>query len=431
MRLLLDNRAGLWAKSLLLGNFVIARGVVYIAPLVIAAVASPGLYGALEFALSIALLSIGLLMTAPLGGVTQRYLIGRDPFIDVLALTVVLAGSLSLTVFISGWIWGVSDNVLLALACMGCIVAHNVASAVSRMLGRRMLAAWADGFSLLVTLTVILLLVLARGMVTISQLAIVYGLVTIASITAGVIILAVLRQPELSRRTRSVIRIGLPMAMIGTMSVWLGVGGRIMVGLLNASALPAFGIAFRVAGLALGLQQLANTVLFVRLYTARTRSADRLLSNIYAAVAVASVGIAIAGPFLPHFIKITALDGSGSGEYRRILPLVMLQVFYWIGYAMLEMRLNRSRLAGCAIVPMACTMAGGLAITLAVGLYVSNDIIVLCWLIAAQSAAFFGINAMVLARRGLPHRRFSLVGVVGGAVLALIALTGQLAGGGQ
>lgn len=413
-----------------LPNFALAKLAIYLTPLLIAAIAEPALYGAIEFAQSVGLLSVGLIVSAPLNGVTQRYLVGRrEPFGDLVAATTALAGIACLAVAGVGWAMGLDGVAMLAMAALASAVVHNVASMVFRTLGRRNISAWGDGVAMLIAGVIVAVLLATRGRADLRDATVAYMLVTVATVVGGLVALALLRRPDLGSRLLDACRIGFPMALVGTMAIWLGVGGRVTVGLLNASALPAFGLAFRVAGLTLGLQQLSTTALFVRLYSARTRAADRLLGVIYAAVAVMAAGIAIAGRYLPDLVAIKALEGGAVDEYRRILPVTTLQVFYWIGYAMSQMRVNRSRLAARSIVPTAVVLGVGLALTFAVGWWVSNDIVVLCWLVAAHAAALFAVNMMVLAGRGLPHARIAWVGAAGGAVLTLIAVATQLAGG--
>ena len=43
-------------------------------------------------------------------------------------------------------------------------------------------------------------------------------------------------------------------------------------------------------------------------------------------------------------------------------------------------------------------------------------------MIALHGAALFFTNVAILARRGLPHRKVTLVGVGGGGALGLVAL---------
>ena len=417
-------------KSLVfLPNFALAKLSIYLAPLAIAAFARPDLYGAIEFAQSIGLLSVGIIVSAPLNGATQRYLVGRrEPFGDVVAGTTGLATCICLMLTIAGWAFGMDDLYLLVLASLATAVVHNNASMVFRTLGYRNISAWGDGVAMLIAGVIVAALIATRGSADIRHVTIAYTLFTIVALLGAMALFARLRRPGLRARWIDACRIGLPMALVGTMAIWLGVGGRITIGLLNTAALPAFGMAFRVAGLVLGLQQLAVTAFFVRLYSARTREADRLLGLLYVAIAATSVGIAILGRYLPDVVRINALQGHAVDDYRRTLPIVVIQVFYWIGYAVLQARVNRSRLAGPSIAPTVVVTVAGIAVTFAVGMFVSNDLVLLCWLIAAHAAALFAVNVMVLARRGLPHARVAWIGTVGGVVLTLTAIATSLAG---
>ena len=48
------------------------------------------------------------------------------------------------------------------------------------------------------------------------------------------------------------------------------------------------------------------------------------------------------------------------------------------------------------------------------------------WGIALHSGAYFAVAYFILARRRLPHVRIGLIGLVGGGLLAAVALMEQL-----
>jgi hypothetical protein len=63
----------------------------------------------------------------------------------------------------------------------------------------------------------------------------------------------------------------------------------------------------------------------------------------------------------------------------------------------------------------------GIGAIFAIGGLVSNDVVLLSWLIAAHGAAYFFTSAWILARRGLPHRRLTIMGAAGGIAIAIVA----------
>ncbi len=409
--------------AVFLANFAFARTVAYLLPLSIAAVAAPEVYGASELAQSIGLIATSLAVNAPLSGVTQGYLVrGEKRFLDVTALTLLGGVAASLVVAALAALLS-NDMVVLVVACsLATAVVHNVLSTVFRTLSLRNVTAWSDGFAALATGTVVAAMMALGSTTSLLGLAIGYLVIAVAALVGSAVWLGRTRQPELWARFATAWKLGAPMVAVATMAIWLGVGGRILIGLFNASALPAFGVAFRVSGLALVVHQLLVTGLFAYLYSSRTRQADRIFAPALAMVTLVLVILVIFGRSLPDWVPMEALQGAAIEEYRAILPIVALQVFYWIGYAMLQMRVNRSGLAGRAIVPTLAVTLVGIAIVAGTAISFTNDSRVLCWLISGQAAAYFAVNALVLARRGLPHSRVNWTASGGGAVLLAIAI---------
>ena len=407
---------------LFLPNFALAKAVIYLLPLAIATFASAEIYGGVELAQSLGLMIAALALGAPLAGLTQVYLIrGERRIADQIAFVTLAGCATALILTVLAWLIRLEPLSLMVVASLGVAVLHYVGASVFRMLSWRNVTAWADGTAMVISGLLVVALLVATGQPTLLQLA--AGFFVIGAATTLISLVGMLRthEPGLRERLRTALKVGLPITVVGVLAIWLGVGGRIIVGLLNATALPACGVAFRVAGLALGIHQLAITALFARLYAARTREADRVLGYFFAAVALLSLLIAVAGRYLPLLVQMSALEGTGTSTYAAVLPLAALQTFYWIGYAMLQLRINRYSLAGRSIVPTIVVTVGGIGAIFAIGGLVSNDVVLLSWLIAAHGAAYFFTSAWILARRGLPHRRLTIMGAAGGIAIAIVA----------
>lgn len=410
-------------RLLLVGNFAVARALVYFSPFLIAILVEPEAYGVIELSQAIGLLAAGLIATAPLSGVTQRYLVGSlRYFWDIVSFTVFLGGALGLAVSAICLSLGANTTTIFVSAVLPLAVVHNTVSAISRTMGLKIITAWSDGFYILFTTLVILVIFLMQNRVAIDDISPPFVLFSAAlTLISGLAFLRLKRDGFVSR-LKAVVGIGLPIAVVSMMSIWLGVSGRVTIGIFTESSLPAFAMAFRVAGLSLALQQLSTVILFVRLYTSRTKQSDAILGIIYSSVLCLLVLICLVGPYLPMIVDIRALSGIGQETYRQLLPLASLQVFFWIGYAMLEMRINRYRLSARAIGPMCAVFVSGGCLIAGVGFFLAAGPLLLCWLTAFHTAAFFGVNVIVLARRGVPHRRVTWVGVIGGSALSGIAV---------
>lgn len=410
------------AALFFLPNFALAKLVIYLLPLAIAAIASAEIYGGVELAQSIGLMAAALVLGAPMSGLTQVYLVrGERRVADQIALVTFIGCSAAIVLTSAAYLLGFKSLVLMVVASLGVAVLHFVGATVFRMLSFRNATAWADGTAMILSGLLVLFLLIASPDPTLAQLSAGFFVIAAAGAIGSLAWLARAREPGLAKRLGTAMKVGLPITVVGALAIWLGVGGRIIVGLINASALPAYGVAFRVAGLALGVHQLAITAFYARLYAGRTRQADRVLGAFLAVVAGLSLAIAILGGYLPRLVDMAALEGGGLATYAAVLPMAALHTFFWIGYAMLQMRISRYGLAARTILPTVLITVGGVAAIFSAGWLISNDIVLLSWLIALHAAAYFFSAVVILARRGLPHRWVTLVGAAGGAAIALVA----------
>ena len=412
-----------------LANFGAAKLVIYLLPLAIAKFAPPATYGGIEVAWSAALLGAMVLVGAPLSGATQRYLIRKDRAVadEILGLTALFCGLSTIACFLARR-WVTDSDALMALAALATAIIHNGCSAFFRMLGRRNFTAWADGTATLCAGLVVLAARLMVWQATPEAVVSCYLVLNVTVTLAAVIGFVATRKPGVLRRFWLSATIGLPMVAGAVLAIWLGVGGRLTVGLLAARDVAAYSVAFRVGGLAFGVHQLAGTAMFARIYRARTREADRLLARVLTLVTVMSTGLALGGAPVVRALHLRALDSAGTLVFARILPIVTLQIYFWIAFAMLQVRINRSGLAARALMPVAVVTLGGAGIIFGLNAWLGLGIVALSWLIAAQAAGYFAAELLVLARGRLPHRRVGLVALAGGGLLVAIALLMQVLG---
>jgi hypothetical protein len=408
-------------------NFSLAKGAIYVAPLGVAAIASPETYGAVELAWSFGLILGSITISVPISGINQRFLVSRDREIgDEVSLLLLVFAALSLAATALAFWIGATPIWTMIAAAFGSTALHSVSVSIFRMYGRPNLSAWSDGTAMLCTAAILLVCMLSGAGVTVANLTTGYLVLGAATTAAAAIGLIRLRRPALLSRLKRSTLIGLPMVIGGLMALWLGVGGRLTIGALLPAGVALYSIAFRVAGLALGLHQMATTLFYARLYASRTRDADALVGRFYAAVLAFSVLMALFGAPVVSRLDLAALPSDRLATFAVILPIVSVQIFFWIGFAMLQTRINRSRLAGRSIRPLALVTAVGGGLIFAAAAVVEPDIIWLCWGIALHAATYFVAAYVLLARRRLPHVRMGAIGLFGGALLILLALATHL-----
>ncbi len=405
-----------------MGNFGVARIAVYLIPLFIAARTTPDVYGAIEFAQSTSLLGAAVLLGAVLAGASQDYLVRRQKLsVDVVAAAVGFACLVAGAVALACWAVGGSQVAVLTCLALGLASIHNTMSNILRTLSMRNLTAWTDGTFVIVMLAIVALAFVIRGSVTPADLITGNAVVCALGIVGGALVAVRTRRPAFRSRLRQMAKFGAPVVVSSAFATWQAGAGRILTGLFAAQALAAYGIAFRIVGLALGLHQLAATAFFAKIYAGRTRLVDRLLTYFLAAVALALFAIVIVARLVVTESMFNALDAKGLELFRTVLPIVGLQIFFWVANAMLEARLNRFGLAARTLLPSLLINGTALGVLLVADWLGRVSLPMICWIVAAQSMAFFGVGSRLLARRRVPHRRLMIAGSIGGAALAAFA----------
>ena len=405
-----------------LANFTMAKAAIYLLPLMLAAIASAELYGGVELALAIGLQACAVLLGAPLAGITQLFLIRKDREVGDLLLLLTFVSALILSVLGAAlWLGQASPMLLLTVSILSLTVLQNTASTWFRMRGERNRTAWADGASLLIVGLVVGGVVVVAGADATGLAALVFMIVTGLIALGSLVLLFRHRTPELRARLARASRIGLPMMVAGIFAIWLGVGGRIIVGVTSADDLAAYSLAFRIAGFALGVHQLAVTAAFPALYASRTRRADRLLTLFLTGVLAVSLLLALAGPYVVDLFRFSALRPQDVEMFKAMVPLNAVQTYFWIGYALLQLRINRYGVAKASIVPLLAVTGGGILIIFLVAQFVSNDVRLIVALTALHAAAYFATAWILLAKRRLPHKRVGMMGLLGGLALGAVA----------
>ena len=407
-------------NALFLGNFGFAKVIIYLAPLLLAYFTSSEIYGAIEFSQSLGLLIISFSAGIPLAGLNQRYLVNGDRNIGDLFYLLTMAFSL-LTIILTaiGWVLEWPAIPLLVIASISSALLHNVIATWFRMIGARNRIAWADGTATLLAGLLVLLVIISPSDMSIRALTGAYVALNFLITLISGALWSRHRRPAAFGRLRQMFMIGLPMTIVGGLAIWLGIGGRIIIGFISAKDVAVYGVAFRIAGLALGIHQLAVTALFAKLYRSRTRFADPVFSLFLSAVALLCLLLSASGPVIIYFVDFESLDSYGRELFAAVLPATACHTLLWIGYAMLQMRINRFRLAGQAIIPTIAVTVVGIAVIFAVSFFVGYDIVLVSWMITVHAAIFFLVNYLILAKNGIPHRRVGAVTFVGAVIIAI------------
>lgn len=427
-----SNRArALWKPSLAqngaatvgyLASFMTARLATYLVPLILAALAPPQVYGGIEVAYAISLLIVTVAVSAPLHGFSHLSLIGEERAVNDQAAAIVLASCVLAGLgFAAAALLDVTSYPMLTVAVAGVSATQIVMSFLLRIGRRTWILPWIDGLVLLFGLLAVTAIVGLRGRVETSMVSDVFATLTVC---LGLLAAAWLhRRPvaRLTARLAASTRVGTTMAAFALFSTWIAVSGRIMIGFIAPDDLAAYGVAFRIAAVGLGMPQLVLTAFWTTIYIAPTRSVDRLLAWFLAGTALVLALVCLFGRILIREVEFEAMDAHAVLLSQELLPPVALQIFFWSGHVMLQPRINRCGVAGRSIAPLTVLTVAGGALILASS-WLGAAIVGTVWLLALYSAAYFFTSWILLARRGLPHTATLRVAICAGAGLALLVL---------
>lgn len=406
------------------GNFGLAKLSIYFAPLAMASFALPETYAGMELAFALAPF-IALVLGSPfLSAVPQLYLVRGEKRVFDLGAGVAAAAASLMT--LAGIALLFAGETIPAMACFAaaCVSVQGAASTLTRTLSRRNIAAWADGMAALA-------MFLAAGAAWFvfgswfdaGDAAITWAIVSLVLAMVAMLLFRRWREPGLRARLAAAWQIGLPMVINGLFGMVIGSGGRIAFGAFAQPwDLSAYAIGFRIAGLMLGLHQLMITAFFARVYAARTRAFDRTAPLYLLAVAGGGVLLCLASPLLLPHLGFKALTADRQGALLDWLPLIALQVYLWIGFATLELRINRARMARRLILPNLAVTAAGVAGFFwleSTGLASPANIVAF---MAVVTALFVAIQIAMLWWRGLVLPRTATSLAAGAVPFLILAL---------
>ena len=422
LRLARDGRA-----IAFLANFGLGKGIAFAGPIVLGAVLSPALYGALEFGLAVSLFAAMVLTAGVPQSAMQLVLMRQGQMVtDLLALVAVAACCIALAVLAGLSLSKAPDQWLLAASLAGIGAAQQSGVAFARAHGWRNLNVWIDHAPTVATV-VLAMLLLATGYANNAiALVICFGALSAIIALSAATFFHHTRSPQVLPRWKEAVRVGLPMLGASLAGVWIISSGRIYLGLFrDASDLYAYAFTFRVASVLVLVHALVVTAFAARLYKMPTRQFDRIGSALIALLAFATLVFIVAAP--AYYAALwNSPDKATLLAQRPYAILAAVQVFLWVSSAIIEMRVARARLAGQALVATLGISITSAIIVLAQWQRGALSFPVIMIVLVVQQAAALGVQHFVLARRGVPHQRMLLTSACG-SMAALVVATVMIA----
>jgi hypothetical protein len=324
------------------------------------------------------------------------------------------------------WAWWLASSPVAELVAAAVVLALAQAglSSYTRTFSYRNWAVWFDGLAIHATILVALLFA-ALSVASTANVAI--GTMAFAALVVAAAAMIARRywQPDFAHRLRVAVLAGAPLLAYSLCGNWAIVAPRVYLGMfLPTHDVASFSVCFRAGSLILVLHVVLATGLFAKLYTLPLRLYDRYVSVFLVAIAAICLILVFAFPPFLRLVPLRAVPYERMDEIFRLFPVVMLLVFGWQAWALLEMRIVRVRRAS-----QVAWGAGALFVLVAalIGLLAAFDRLTavgLTWLAAVQMLGGVGIQTFVLWRRGAKMLRT----IVSIAVMSLgLALAGVVA----
>jgi hypothetical protein len=404
-----------------LGAFGAAKSIVVIGPILLAKLYAPGVYGAIELALSTSLFIAMLTMGAVTGGV-PRLSLSRSPVKtdDVTAAAIAVWGVALL--ILAGGVYKITGQGPMTLCILATIPAMAQGAMNTHLIvaSRRATAAVSSAFATIVASCTVIGLTFG-GAMTVERLLTIYAVSGIGIASAAALWATRRLKPQFSARARQAVTVGLPILAYSLVATWIAASGRLYVAtFLSVEAVAVYAFDFRIAAMALLPYGLITAGLFAQVYSLKTRRFDRLAPRYLGVTALFGTALTAAFPLFLAAFAPKALPLDSRVQAAMVFILVMGQVIGWTISASIFIRINRAGLAGRAATATALVAACTALLVLGLARFrlvaLENIALVLMVQEYAQIAALLGL----LWRKGLPLPRLAALSfIVAASVLGL------------
>lgn len=382
-------------------NFSLAKGVAYLAPLLVASMVDTTMYGTIETALAGALFVANLISGGVFAALPKQMLLAdNEPVEDILSAS--LAWSAAAGLIVGLICWSLGSGAIITLTGMfvaGGAIQQGFASYL-RTTSHRNSAAWADNATIHAMFAAVLVMLIIRQH-SLSALDGVSAVIAFMTFIAAAGVCWRTLKEDFKRRMAEALRIGMPLVLSSLFSAWIVASGRILTGSFgSAEATAHYAIGFRIAGLVAVLHQFVGTGMFARLFTLSSERFDRLVGWYVAGMGLVAFGISVAvryAPFPSHIGHITSQD---IVDARALFPAVMLQVLFILVAAALELRITRANIALRLLVPYVVVTGATALILCGLAALKMVSTAVVVGAVLAQTIAGVAVQFAVLWRHG-------------------------------
>lgn len=342
--------------ALFLLAFGVSKAVAFFGSLAMSQAMSVSDYGVVELALSAGMICAQLLSLGIPGTIPQLVLIRKEPKVDDLLFfmvgTIGAAGLLA-----AALAWAVSDDLLYTFAALTVVGAGTqlAFTVYCRAMGLRYGNLLADNLSLYLVLLLCGLVFAVSRPVTLPPLAAGSALIAVCVTAAALAGLARSIRPNFAAAYHDARRVGFFMMINGLVYFAIANSSRILLGFFQSvEAVSVYSVCFRIATGIVLIHQLFATAFFRSLYGSTDAWFDRFFLLCLGLTMLAGAGVLVVfdlyGPvLLPAY-------AAHFAEMKAILPIVCIQVIWWVSQGQIAFRLDRGLitrratpwLVGCA-----------------------------------------------------------------------------------
>jgi hypothetical protein len=392
-----------WRVMRYLLAFGLARGALFVAPILLANLLAPADYGRVEFAQALGTfaaptLALGMSSAVPLALVTKASGVDWGAIVvhHGTVFACVAAGTLA------AWVLGGGSSVLLVLLATGVLLLQMLWSVTLRSQGRHESSLLLDaGFWLVLAATAALTQL--AGVALTSRGPIATVALAVYALALAVPLFAVLRRVEIQDARghyRSTLRTGLSLLAV-TMLAMLAMNlGRLAVGSLTSPEVTAeYGALFRATAIPIVVHQVMMVARFRQVFEWPIERVQRTFPWI---IGMIILSVMLFWVVSDHLASLFGQAFARAFEHHRTVGLLVLtQCIPWSAIALNDLAATRAQVAG--VVARAATLYFAIALPAAAITLIAGGAGLL-GIVATHSAlmlGYFAVQSLSLHRAGV------------------------------
>ncbi len=328
-------------------SFVFSKGIVFLAPLLVAEVLTKDDFGILEYALA----GLGMLLNTFVNmGVPAAY-----PYFKLKERDIKVIHAFDLHYV---WLLMFFIVVQLVYVCIGFSIHYYIALNVAYIISNQVFIStqlkthekisFAVFIDSGIYITLLLFYVLSYIGVVDSKIHVFSNIIICYALVYAFLAfrkLRIIRTPNILVNYRKVLSYSIHVLIGGLLVFFITVSGRILIEFFinDFEKVGVYAYYFRLSAVVVMIYQVINIAFFKKMYTVDPKNLDMYFALCFLILSVISVICFLCTPlFLAHF---SAYFESTIKEYKPVYFLLSIQMIFWIATALLSNIIDREKLA--------------------------------------------------------------------------------------